>query len=135
VARAGAAARGEEAVIAGRGQRTVRRVEREHEDAVQALVGDDDVSPGGIEDDVMRLGVRLLAAIRAGLAGQRQQLRMVAQQSIGADRQHGHGAARVVGDNQPLAGGVDRLANAVAATGGAAVQRTDAPARGVDREG
>ena len=82
------------------------RVELVDEDPVEAEVGDDGEAIGLVEVD--RVGVR--APLPLGvedLARVLDEVRSRAELAVGPDRQHGHAAAAVVGDEDVLARGVD----------------------------
>lgn len=75
-------------------------------DAVGALVGDEDVALAGRDGDVVGVRAGLLGAVRAGDAGQFDDLVGRPEAAVCGAGQDGEGAGGVVGDQQaPVVGG------------------------------
>ena len=90
-------------------QPALHRLEAQDEDGVEALVWDRHKAARRIESHVVRMRPRLLDAMRPELAGEEQQIVIVGELAVGADREHRDIAGDVVGDDHEavLAGAVD----------------------------
>src|SRR6266567_8241248 len=119
----------------GWGKPAARRIEAEHEDAIEPLVRNQHEASGGIEYDVVGMRARLLGLVRAGFARQRHELMLILQRPVRRDRQHRDAAAGVIGHDQELAAGVDRLADAVLAARGGPIEQFGLAGGAVEREG
>ena len=123
------------AIRFGRGKPAARGVEAEHEHAIEPLVGDEHETAGRIEHDIVRMRARLLGLVRAGLARQVQELMLILERSVRSDGQHRDAAAGVIGHDQELAAGVDRLAHAVFSSRGGPIEQLGPAGLAIEREG
>ncbi|MNV50873.1 hypothetical protein D3C71_1429020 [compost metagenome] len=103
-------------------------VQGEKKDAVQPLVRHHHIAAGRIDQVVVRLGVGLFLAMRAGLAGQRDRLRDGGERAVRGHGQHGQRAGQVIRHHQVAGRRAQRQMHRVAPLAGLHAPRLEGPA-------
>ena len=105
--------------------------EPETEDAVEALVGHQEVAPRRIERVEMRLRLLLLDAMRTDRPADRRKLREQLEHAIASDRQHREIRTKVIRDDEKHAARVAREMDRITTLGALPVDELQSTARRV----
>ncbi len=113
----------------------LKSVEPKDEDTVEPLVGHERETAGGIEGNMVGMRARLLALVRARLAGEWERPDARSERSVGLDRHDRQRAVGVVRSDDEAVRRVDREMDQVRPNGPLPVDEAEPPALRIDRKG